>query len=146
MTAQPFVRVFLKAVAISVSVALYALSLRHPALLFSDHPPLTGFSVLAAGWCGALSLDFAWYANPAWLTAIICLLLGKVRVARIFSGASILLGLLSFTTKEWWFNEGSPTAILSLGLAFYIWMSSLTILFLGCLLSRHEVVAVEFPR
>ena len=127
----------LKSATILISVSLYAWSLWEPALLFKDHAPLTGATVLALGWFGVLSLDFAWYANPAWLMAAVFLIVGKVRLARISSGVSVLLALLSFTTKQWWFNEARPTAISGLGPACYIWMSSLAVLSLGCILNRQ---------
>ena len=59
----------------------------------------------------------------------------------------MFLGLTSFQAQEWWFNEGSSTPILGLGLGFQIWLLSFLVLLVGCVIPveptypPHTVVA-----
>ena len=116
---------------IGSATSLFALSLFLPALLFKSHDPLSGAHVLTWGWLGVLTLDIAWFANPAFVFASYAFLQRNFGRARIFAGGSLLLGALSFFAKEWWFNEGSGTPITGLGAAFYIWLMSFAVLFAG---------------
>lgn len=113
------------------SASLFALSLFLPALLFKSHDPLSGAHVLAWGWWGVVTLDFAWFANPAFIFASYAFLKRNFIRARVSAGGALLLGSLSFFTKEWWFNEGGGTPITGLGAAFYIWLMSFAVLFAG---------------
>jgi hypothetical protein len=121
--------------ALVISIALYLSSLLLPAITFAHHEPLSGLHVLAWGWWGVLSLNFAWFANPAYLVAVISLLSRRHRVALITSCSAFVLGLLAFFAKQWWFNEGSGTDIAGLGAAFYVWMLSLLVLGVGAVLA-----------
>ncbi|MBK1853272.1 hypothetical protein FE845_18145 [Marinobacter sp. 1-4A] len=105
-------------------IALFGLSLLFPALIFEHREPLLGIQVLLSGWWGFLTFDFAWFANIAFFFALSQIsrgVYGKALVANIFA---IVLGLLSFLADEWWFNEGSGTEIIGLGVGFYIWMAA----------------------
>jgi hypothetical protein len=121
---------------IGCSLAVFFASLFFPALLFADHEPQSGATLLAWGWWGLLTFDFAWFANPAYLAAMLALALRFHRAARILSAIAVALACLSFTTTEWWFNEGNATPVLGLGPAFYLWLLSLGILLVGSFLVR----------
>ncbi len=112
-------------------MVLFGVSLRLPALLFDEHGPLSGGHVLGWGWWGLLTLDFAWFANPAFFLALIAIIAKRYRFAQVGSGIALILGASSFLADEWWFNEGSGTPIAGLGIAFYVWMSSFVVTFLG---------------
>lgn len=130
-----FVRKYLRLALLAASVAMYAYSLSLPALLFQHHDALTGGHILAWGWWGILMLQFAWIANPAYAFAVFCYVRTKRTYAAIACVVALFLGLTSFQAQEWWFNEGSGTPILGLGLGFRIWLLSFLILLVGCAIS-----------
>lgn len=115
-----------------ISLAMYVYSLSLPALLFQHREALPGAHILAWGWWGILSLQFAWFANPAYAFAVIFYAKNKREHAVALCGGALLLGLTSFLAKEWWFNEGSGTPILALGLGFQVWLLSFLVLLVGC--------------
>lgn len=116
----------------ALSLCLFLVSLWLPALLFEHHEPLRGWEVLAWGWWGVLTFDFAWFANPIYFRAVRALLNRDLGLTKSRSGWAIFLGLLSFFAKEWWFNEGSGTHIVGLGPAFYVWIGSFAVIYIAC--------------
>lgn len=117
---------------LAISVAMYIYSLFLPALLFQDKEALPGSHILAWGWWGMLLFNLAWFANPAYMVAILAYMRKNNRLSKQASFAAIVLGLTSFYAKEWWFNEGSGTTIAGLRTGFYLWILSFCILLLGC--------------
>ena len=126
------VRKYLRLGVLAASLAMYAYSLSLPALLFQHRDALPGGHILAWGWWGILMLQFAWIANPAYAFAVLCYAKRKQAYAAIACVVALFLGLTSFQAQEWWFNEGSGTPILGLGLGFRIWLLSFLILLVGC--------------
>ena len=120
---------------LAISVAMYVYSLFLPALLFQHREALPGSHILAWGWWGMLLLEFAWFANPAYIVAILAYKRKNNRLSKQANIAAIVLGLTSFHAKEWWFNEGSGTPIVGLGTGYYVWMLSFCILLVGCLVA-----------
>src|SRR5262245_20599232 len=116
--------------AIAASLAFFIASLGMPALEFDNHEPVTGVVLFFWGWWGLLTFDFPWFANPLYFAAIASAVLGKRATGQILSGLAFAIGLLSLTTREWWFNEGSATPVEKLGPAFYFWMASFLVLFM----------------
>ena len=106
------------------SIALFSYSLSLPALLFAHHRPLSGLTLLAWGWWGALFFQVAWFANPAYAFALFWYLRHQRPNTAFLSGLALLLGATSLGAKEWWFNEGGGTPITGLGSGFMAWMSS----------------------
>jgi len=116
------------------SLVAYVGSLFLPALEFKQHLPVMGLEVLAWGWWGCLLLNNpAWLANPAFVVALGSFRVGNYRRAKIASFWAVLLGLMAFFAREWWFNEGSGIPIARLGPAFYLWIASFCILLAGSL-------------
>ncbi len=125
-----------------LTVGLYLLALISPAILFERVPPLIGWQVLHTGWLGILTLDFAWFANPFYLLSVKAYFKSNNALSMFLITFSILIGMLSLVADQWWFNEGSGTRIVDLGIAFYFWMGSFGILFVGALISgliKHKV-------
>jgi hypothetical protein len=120
---------------LGISIALYLASLLLPAITFAHHEPLSGLHVLAWGWWGLVSFNLAWFANPAYLLAVIGLLCRRYKTAAIASAGACVLGLSSFLAKQWWFNEGSGTPIAGLGAGFYVWMLGLLVLAFGAVIA-----------
>lgn len=114
-----------------LTVGLFSYSLYLPALFFDAKDSLSGLEVLSSGWWGALNFDFAWYANPIYIVALVFFLRDKFRESCHLALAAIGLGMLSFFAKEWWLHDGDIIPIESLGLAFYVWLTSFTALFLS---------------
>jgi hypothetical protein len=69
---------------------------------------------------GLFTFDFPWLANPVYFAALLFTLVGWPRVDIYLCVPAIALGLLLLSTREWWFNEGSGTAMEKLGPAFYV--------------------------
>ena len=126
-----FTPITIKSALITCTSILFISSLFFPALLFQYQKSLPGFQILAWGWWGILTLDFAWFANPIYLIGLMYLKKEEYVAARYCSAGALVLGASSFSAKEWWFNEGSGTPIMGLGSAFYIWMLSFLLLFIG---------------
>ena len=118
-------------IVLMVTVFFYVLSLFLPAILFHSHDSLPGYHILAWGWWGVLSLNFAWFANPCYLFSMYYYHSKNYKLAGILSLVAVCLALMSLLAKKWWFNEGNSTAIAGLGSGFYIWFVSLLILFSG---------------
>jgi ribonuclease inhibitor len=114
------------------SLALYLVSLSLPALLFGHHEPLLGVAVLSSGWWGFVMFQFAWGANPAYAFALYSYLQRQRARASVAGAIALFLGLTSFQAQEWWFNEGSGTPIIGLGIGFQFWMLSFLCLLAGC--------------
>jgi hypothetical protein len=112
------------------SAALYLFSLSLPTLHFKFHEPLHGYSVLGWGWWGVLTGDFPWFANPAYVVSILWYVRRDFVWSLAGAGAATVLGLLALRTKEWWFHEGAPSAIIALGAGYYAWMASFAVLLL----------------
>lgn len=117
---------------LAVSLVLYVVSLALPALLFERHEALLGLTVLSWGWCGVLMFQFAWFANPAYAFAIVSYIQRQRARAALACAVALLLGVTSFQAQEWWFNEGSGTQIVGLGVGFQVWMFSFLCLLAGC--------------
>jgi hypothetical protein len=136
---------FSKKQVILCSGATYILSLFLPALLFKSHEPVTGGNVIALGWWGALMHEFAWFANPVYLYAILAYKTSATTFSKFASTTALVLGLTSFHAKEWWFNEGSGTPITSLGLGYYVWMLSFCVLLAGSFITTATNHADDNP-
>ena len=118
------------------SIILFGYSLSLPALLFAHHRPLSGLTILAWGWWGILTLQYAWFANPTYAFALFWYGRQERLNTAFLSGLALLLGAAALGTKEWWFNEGGGTAIAGLGSGFVVWMSSFV-----CLLAAGVIPA-----
>lgn len=112
-----------------LSGLLFLTSLGLPAILCDGHEPVTGASVLAAGWMAPFVRGpLAWYANPLYLAAIVFTLLRKPAVALAFTVPAIGLALTSPQAHTWYFNESTGTPITSLGSAYPVWLSAIATL------------------
>lgn len=121
----------LRRVILACSGTAFACSLFLPALLFEQHNTALGIDILLSGWLGIVTFDFAWYANPVYAFALWRFNAMHYAHTRFACIIALALGMLSFFAKEWWFNEGSGTPIVGLGIAFYFWMSSFSLLLIG---------------
>lgn len=127
--------------ALWLAAVLYVVSLNLPALLFAAHEPVSGGSLLAIGWMGFMGGQFAWFANPLWLTAAVFTGTRRYRLAAWFSLAAVLLAQHSFSARHYYFNEAESTPIAGLGTAFWVWVAALSVSaagnLLGCLQTKN---------
>jgi hypothetical protein len=141
------VHLFIVAATIIASVGLFAISLFYPAFNLSDGSSYGGLVTLLIGWMGLLGVGdekyggiglLAWYANlclvPVWLG----LVLPKFRFATIGGLTLVIIGLglasSALLMKSMLIDEGGHTAeITSMGLGFYLWLSSFVICVVGYL-------------
>lgn len=128
---------------LTCSILLYFISLFLPALLFAHHEPLFGGYVLAWGWWGVLTFDFAWFANLTYALALISYKDNNKWLSKQVCNITIVLGLTSYFTKEWWFTEATGAPIKGLGIGYYVWMLSFSMLLLGCYLASTPNPAVQ---
>ena len=78
-----------------------------------------------------MSYDFPWLANIAYFIAAFRILLGRYVGTLKYAIAAVVLGLLSFFVKHWFFSEAEGTPVKQLGSGFYCWMASLVLLLVG---------------
>jgi hypothetical protein len=109
----------------------FGLSLALPVFRFDGHEPVLGITVLAWGWWGFLLGEIGWLANLIFFFALSQFVTEKVLISKVASTAAVVVGITSFHAKQWWFDEGNATAILTHGLGFYLWLVSLLILSVG---------------
>ncbi|MGD1908000.1 MAG: hypothetical protein ACFB0C_18700 [Leptolyngbyaceae cyanobacterium] len=129
-----------------LSLALYGLSLALPAFQFLNRGEfntvpdgaltlMPGWEVLALGWLGIFVLQFAWFANVAYLVSL-GLWLGRAwRAGTILGLITIGLGLntlLLFVQELPSNGAGAKMYLQSLQPGFYCWMLSLLIPVLWC--------------
>lgn len=112
----------------------FILSLFLPAF-YTSAEDIYGYWVLITGWIGAIFIQFAWYANPLNLLALL-LARDKPRTALILSFIALTVASATFIFYE------IPTGInyekvfiKEFGLGFYVWYVA-QIFFLLALLSR----------
>lgn len=124
------------------SIALYIYSLFLPGLLFAYHEPTLGYALLLEGWLGVSMLEFGWFANLAFFSAVRAY---NTNITRCKWAAiiAILIGLTSYHAKEVIFTFASNTTITSLGAGFYVWMLSFLILLSGCFIPQKPNPSVK---
>jgi len=117
-----------------MGLACFTLSLFLP-VFFTSGEDIYGYWVLIIGWIGLVFIQFAWYANPINLLALL-LARDNPRIALLLSCLAVMLASGAFI-----FNE-IPTGInyekvfiKEFGLGFYIWYAA-QVFFLLALLSR----------
>ncbi|MEZ5450360.1 MAG: hypothetical protein R3E89_15800 [Thiolinea sp.] len=103
--------------------------------------PIAGYWVLISGWMGFAMFQFAWYANPLLLMAVILMYSAPLRATLLAA-----LGLL-LATQAFWFDAlpGTVTAtpIVGQGPGFWVWYGSLFLLALGVFWGSDEVAPDE---
>ncbi|MEZ5480286.1 MAG: hypothetical protein R3E95_23245 [Thiolinea sp.] len=102
---------------------------------------IAGYWVLISGWMGFAMFQFAWYANPLLLMAVILMYSAPLRATLLAA-----LGLL-LATQAFWFDAlpGTVTAtpIVGQGPGFWVWYGSLFLLALGVFWGSDEVAPDE---
>ena len=114
-----------------LATGLYLASWWLPAFHTEGGGQAMGRYVLAFGWFGVLELQFGWCANPVFLFGWLAFCLRRYHWGVISGAMAFVLGLHSFWARAWWYNEAQSTPIVGLGAAFYVWMGSFVVLFIG---------------
>lgn len=102
-------------------------------VFFTSGDDIQGYWVLATGWLGFVIFQFAWYANPLNLLAI--LLVGRrPAVALLLSIAALTLATQAFLFNEIPTVSGEEkTYIREFGLGAYLWYLSHCLILLSSL-------------
>lgn len=98
-----------------------------------------GYEVLAVGWLGIFSSDFAWYANLLALVALILALMGRApKTATLLSVGGVLFGLdaFRFTGMPSLDVPGQPLD--HFGSGYYVWEVSLAVLLAAQLITLWQ--------
>ena len=119
---------------LAASGSCYLAALPCPALLFTLDPPVRGITTLLWGWWGLVTGDFPWLANPMYFVALLLVALSSNKMALLLCAVAIGIGARSLLVEQWYFNEAQGTPVTGLGLAFYLWMASFVVLFLGAII------------
>lgn len=94
-----------------------------------DQTVYLGYDVLAVGWLGIFSGDYAWYANLLVLVAFVLALMARApRAAAVLSGGSVLLGLDAFRFTGMPSHNVPGQPLDHLGSGYYVWEVSLAVL------------------
>jgi hypothetical protein len=113
-----------------LAIATYITSLFFPALL-GGGTSLDGTTLLLFGWVQTLDGQcIAWLANPIFFAALAFYILKQFKFAAGLSFIAILVALDTFRATKFPPNEAYEVAIDSVGLAFYVWMTSFILLLL----------------
>jgi hypothetical protein len=130
--------------ALAPSIICYAAACSTPALELSgkEHTYLFGVLALFYGPLVVLIGQFAWFANPVWLIALLLVLAGRLR-------AGIVASLLAFVvaTHAWALfgreipgDEGGVTKyyLKSMQIGFYLWLLTFILLAAGAALAQRR--------
>jgi hypothetical protein len=110
---------------------LSSLGLKTLILSHGDSGFLMGFVCLLFGFS-----YLAWFANPLFLVSIILLSLNRSGMALAASTASLILAATTFLIQKAPFNEAGHMAnVVGYGLGFYLWIASMSAIFLTSVLS-----------
>jgi hypothetical protein len=121
---------------ITLAIALlWAASLVLPALTAGGRS-FTGFELLLDGWQGATRGVYAWFANPMFVIALACALLGRDVLAAVSSALAALLGASSLFVEALLGERMTSVPDIDMRVGFYVWMVALATL---CLRSLTRV-------
>ena len=124
--------------AIIVSAILWALSLVQPALLLTgEHGNWYGMDVLAIGWVGMFTWQFAWLANVTLILTWLMSWAMKIRAMNILLIVTIVLSLQVFLTNSMSIplNESGACCveIMEFQSGSYFWFASILVMCFSCL-------------
>jgi len=126
-------------VMVSLGLACFFASLFQTAF-FTSGEDIQGFWVLLIGWIGLVIFQFAWFANPLNLLALL-LLKQRPYVSLFLSGIALLLATQTFLFFEIPVGlQNSKVYIKELGLGFYLWYLSQAIFLMAII---TEVIKKE---
>lgn len=110
-----------------LSLLLYCASL--PLIgVYGEAHNVQGSTILQAGWL-AFTDTVAWFANIAYVVALVGYAIRFSRVSVVFSLVGLALGLDSFRMQDFIYNTASPaTKVTALGEGFYVWMVSFAVM------------------
>jgi hypothetical protein len=111
-------------------LGLWVLSLALPALAVRGGPEATGWRLLLEGWKAVDGGVFAWFANPAFVVALILASASRWRSAAVMAGLGVAFALSSFATEQILSAGGAATPPLDLRVGFALWLAA-QILLLG---------------
>ena len=116
-----------------ISMGLFSVACCLPALEWhkagTPNDVMFGARALVVGWSGIFAGVFAWFANPVWAAGFLFALLGKPKIAALFSVVAMMIALTTFTLigLELPGDEGgvTKTSIIRLLPGFYVWLASI---------------------
>jgi hypothetical protein len=123
----------LRIVGLGLSISLFIASLGFKTLILSK-----GDSSFLPGWvCLLFGFEYlAWFANPLFVLGVVLLLLKRFSLALAVSVLSVILATTTFFIREAEYNEAGYTAsVIGYGAGFYLWLSSISVLFLTSLVA-----------
>lgn len=103
-----------------LAAVLFLLSLFLPAFI-TQTQDIDGYWVLAMGWLGFITFQFAWYALPLAIIAI-RVSARKPQLSLLLAVFAILVASEAFLFKEIPFSKSEE--VIDLGLGFYLWYMS----------------------
>lgn len=104
------------------ALLLYVISLLLPAIDGSGFPAFSGMDVLRQGASGWRDGVFAWYANPAFLIAVLACWFRYSKAALAVAIVGMLLALSSFTAESTAESAGRSIPAFSFAIGFYLWL------------------------
>ena len=110
-------------------------------VLYAEQKQMMGLEILMLGWLSPLLPNFAWFANPLFLLAVISLFAG--RPAPILTIVSAILALDTFRLSSYPLNEGgASTPIYGFGWGVIFWFTAL-LLIMAASGSRQVELRIE---
>lgn len=110
-------------ICIFLGLGCFTLSLFLP-VFFTSAEDILGFWVLISGWIGLIFIQFAWYANPLNLLAIL-LAHDNPRIALLFSCLALVIASGTFNFYEIPIGLNyEKVFIKEFGAGFYLWITA----------------------
>jgi hypothetical protein len=124
--------------ALAVCALVWIVSLLLPAVRLSGGPALDGFDVLRDGWQAQRAGVYGWYANPAFLAALIASAAGWRRTAAAIAGVGLVLALSSFAADGTIRDAGLAAPASTFAIGFYSWLAAHAALCVWCIVDARR--------
>ncbi|PWN68263.1 hypothetical protein C1631_016285 [Chryseobacterium phosphatilyticum] len=118
-----------------ISLFLFIISLPFTAVFAQNHE-MSGLACFLLGWAEMQGGGIAWMANPLMFIAAFFFLLKKPKISAVISFIAVCLTFCFLSVSEITVNEaGHKFPITGYGPAYFLWIASCAILFLGSIIS-----------
>jgi len=121
---------------LSASGLFFAAACLFPALLLRSGQTVPGIVLLVTGWFGVSVRQYGWFANICALFAVLQLLKGQVKTARVASILALLIACDSFRMQGILYpNVATYAPIQGWGVGIYLWCVSLFLIAIATVVS-----------
>lgn len=122
-----------------ISVVIFIVSLTQNAV-YTKNSEMHAFVCFILGWAD-LEVGKSWLANPLLAISWFFMLIKQIRISIVFSFIACCLALFYLSADTIVVNEaGTKSAIISLGLGYYLWVMSCLSMLIG------SIIVLVYPQ